>query len=316
MILVRYPQISHKESQLTIQLLSLTLQRLIMIQQMNLQSVSLPSSTGEADWIISLRRGIKPRNPQHITKNCETCGSNVHTISDHNNIEWFRKREALQAKKVESFKASKTESLSALRSKTPTKSKNSNGTPEGFHLANKVVDLVSSRGLTWPQSWLTKALALSLLTVPALDPHIADVDWFRIVWFSHNIPRHAFHLWLVMRNGLKTHDKMRQWDVGSNTDLNLLRCMEVVPPILQDIISYLQPMGNKRTAKSVFGKLILASSAYFIWMERNHRTFKNTRRSLEEVQDLIITLRFKDTSMVKQLLDKWKMPTNFRLYGN
>ncbi|GJX45464.1 hypothetical protein Tco_0262140 [Tanacetum coccineum] len=43
------------------------------------------------------------------------------STSDHNDIEWFRKREALQAKKVESFKASKTESSSALRSKTPTK---------------------------------------------------------------------------------------------------------------------------------------------------------------------------------------------------
>ncbi|GJV44097.1 hypothetical protein Tco_1428633 [Tanacetum coccineum] len=73
--------------------------------------------------IISLRRGIKPRNPQHITKNCETCGSNVHTTSDHNDIKWFRKREANQAKKAESFKASKTESSNALRSKTPTKSK-------------------------------------------------------------------------------------------------------------------------------------------------------------------------------------------------
>ncbi|GJR04401.1 hypothetical protein Tco_0527385 [Tanacetum coccineum] len=45
--------------------------------------------------IISLRRGIKPRNPQHVTKNYETFGSNVHTTSDHNDIEWFRKREAL-----------------------------------------------------------------------------------------------------------------------------------------------------------------------------------------------------------------------------
>ncbi|GJZ74706.1 hypothetical protein Tco_0639171 [Tanacetum coccineum] len=72
--------------------------------------------------IISLRRGIKPINPQHITKNCETCGSNVHTTSDHNDIEWFRKRGAPQAKKAESFKANKTESSSALRLKTPTKS--------------------------------------------------------------------------------------------------------------------------------------------------------------------------------------------------
>ncbi|GKC02925.1 hypothetical protein Tco_0994535, partial [Tanacetum coccineum] len=54
--------------------------------------------------IISLRRGIKPRNPQHVIKICKTCDSNV-TTSDHNDIEWFRKREALQAKKVKSFKA-------------------------------------------------------------------------------------------------------------------------------------------------------------------------------------------------------------------
>ncbi|GJX99126.1 hypothetical protein Tco_0356145 [Tanacetum coccineum] len=79
----------------------------------------------ELKTIISLRRGIKPKNHQHVTKNYETCSSNVHTISDHNGIEWFKKREALQAKKAESFKASKTESSSALRSKTPTKSANS-----------------------------------------------------------------------------------------------------------------------------------------------------------------------------------------------
>ncbi|GKE48727.1 hypothetical protein Tco_1479985, partial [Tanacetum coccineum] len=71
--------------------------------------------------IISLRRGINPRNPQHVTKNCETCGSNVHTTSDHNDIEWFKKRETSQAKDVESFKTNKIESSSALRSKTPTK---------------------------------------------------------------------------------------------------------------------------------------------------------------------------------------------------
>ncbi|GJZ38467.1 hypothetical protein Tco_0585030 [Tanacetum coccineum] len=69
----------------------------------------------------SLRRRIKPKNPQHVTKSCETCGSNVHTTTDHNDIEWFRKREVLQAKKAENFKTSKTESSSALRSKTPTK---------------------------------------------------------------------------------------------------------------------------------------------------------------------------------------------------
>nr|GEU77795.1 hypothetical protein [Tanacetum cinerariifolium] len=70
------------------------------------KSVASLFSTREVDWIISLRRGIKPRNPQHVTKNCETCGSNVHSTSDHNDIEWLRKKESLQAKKDESFKAS------------------------------------------------------------------------------------------------------------------------------------------------------------------------------------------------------------------
>nr|GEX49095.1 hypothetical protein [Tanacetum cinerariifolium] len=62
---------------------------------------------------ISQRRGINPKNPQHVTKNCETCGSNVYTTPDHNDIEWFRKRETHHAKKVESS--------NALRSKTPSK---------------------------------------------------------------------------------------------------------------------------------------------------------------------------------------------------
>ncbi|GJT26389.1 retrovirus-related pol polyprotein from transposon TNT 1-94 [Tanacetum coccineum] len=37
--------------------------------------------------IVSLRRGIKPKNPQQVTKSCETYGSNVHTATDHNDIE-------------------------------------------------------------------------------------------------------------------------------------------------------------------------------------------------------------------------------------
>ncbi|GJT48009.1 hypothetical protein Tco_0974166 [Tanacetum coccineum] len=224
---------------------------------------------------------------------------------------------------------------------------------EGFLLTNTVADLVSNGTWSWPQSWLLKAPDLGLITCPALVSSVADlwqwcdrngnissfsvvkaweairprgnlVPWSRIVWFSHNIPRHAFHLWLVMRHGLKTHDKMRQWDVGGDTDLNLLRCMDLIPPVLQDILLYLLPMGNKRTAKSVFGKLILAASAYFIWVERNNRTFKKTRRSPEEIRDLImvtvrlklISFRFKNTTVVRQLLERWKMPNNFRLYGN
>ncbi|GJT09733.1 hypothetical protein Tco_0856775 [Tanacetum coccineum] len=77
--------------------------------------------TNSAPADISLEENSIQKS-QHVKKNCKTCGSNVHTTADHNDIEWFRKRETLQAKNAESFKASKNESSSASRSKTPTKS--------------------------------------------------------------------------------------------------------------------------------------------------------------------------------------------------
>ncbi|GKD43787.1 hypothetical protein Tco_1268432 [Tanacetum coccineum] len=144
-----------------------------------------------------------------------------------------------------------------------------------------------------------------------------------VVWFSYGIPRHAFHLWLVMRNALKTQDRVRQWDVGLNISLNLLQCMETVSPIFHDIISYLQPMAHRRTTKSIIGRILMAAASYFIWVERNNRLFKNVRRSPEELHDIImvtvrlklLTFRFKNTTMVNELLARWKMPKNFRLYG-
>ncbi|GKB18316.1 retrovirus-related pol polyprotein from transposon TNT 1-94, partial [Tanacetum coccineum] len=70
--------------------------------------------------IISLRKGIKHINPQHVMKSYETYGSTFHTTTDHNDIEWFRRGEELHAKMAEALKSSKAESSNANRSKTPT----------------------------------------------------------------------------------------------------------------------------------------------------------------------------------------------------
>ncbi|GJU38777.1 retrovirus-related pol polyprotein from transposon TNT 1-94 [Tanacetum coccineum] len=72
--------------------------------------------------IISLEREINPRNPQHAFKRCEAFGSSTHTITDHYDIEWFKRGEALQTKKVEALKSTRAESSNANRSKTPTRS--------------------------------------------------------------------------------------------------------------------------------------------------------------------------------------------------
>ncbi|GJV91871.1 homeodomain-like protein [Tanacetum coccineum] len=112
-------------------------------------------------------------------------------------------------------------------------------TREGFHLQNKVADLIVNGVWAWPQAWLHKAPDIGTIAAPVLDvlqtdvtqwrdhngtlssfsvakaweaicPRHNQVGWFWIVWFSHNIPFHAFHLWLVLRQGLKTHDRMKQ----------------------------------------------------------------------------------------------------------
>ncbi|GJU13586.1 retrovirus-related pol polyprotein from transposon TNT 1-94 [Tanacetum coccineum] len=78
--------------------------------------------TNGHNTILSIEREINPRNPQHAFKRCEACGSPTHTTTDHYDIEWFRRGEALQAKKAEALKSTRAESSNANRSKTPTKS--------------------------------------------------------------------------------------------------------------------------------------------------------------------------------------------------
>ncbi|GJU38627.1 aspartic peptidase [Tanacetum coccineum] len=62
---------------------------------------------------------------------------------------------------------------------------------------------------------------------------------------------------------------------------------------------------------------------YLLWVERNNRVFKNSRRSPEELRDAIIvtvwlkllSFRFKNTAAVQDILARWKMPSSFRLYS-
>nr|GEU38638.1 hypothetical protein [Tanacetum cinerariifolium] len=42
------------------------------------------------------------------------------------------------------------------------------------------------------------------------------VDWYDAVWFPYCIPRHAFNLWLVINQKLKTQDKVTSWEVSDS----------------------------------------------------------------------------------------------------
>ncbi|GJX92304.1 hypothetical protein Tco_0345630 [Tanacetum coccineum] len=176
-----------------------------------------------------------------------------------------------------------------------------------------MVNLVTSEGWKWPKAWLLKAPNLGATLVPNLITDSMDITRWRD------------------QNGLFSNFSVkRAWEAlrprGDEvwTLIRHLAKMEVVQPTLHDIISYLQPLANLRSVKSIVGRLLFAASSYFVWIERNNRLFKKARRSPEEVRDIImvtvhlklITFRFKCTANVDRLLARWKMPSNFRFYGN
>nr|GEY46943.1 hypothetical protein [Tanacetum cinerariifolium] len=192
---------------------------------------------------------------------------------------------------------------------------------EGFLMLASVKDMISNESWLWPQSWLLKAPILGQLVVPSLDPNKPDlhywrdsngvmrhflvkavweeirpcgpkVHWFRIVWFSHNVPATCFssladsheHLFYECSFSSKVWCSIRH-----------LAAMDNVSHHLQDIVSFLQPIATKRTAISIIGHLLFATSSYFLWIERNNRLFKGLKRSPEDVHDIILVTELNHT---------------------
>nr|GEX22170.1 reverse transcriptase domain, reverse transcriptase zinc-binding domain protein [Tanacetum cinerariifolium] len=171
----------------------------------------------------------------------------------------------------------------------------------------------------------------------------ADViDWYHVVWFFNCIPRHDIHLWLVVKEKLKTQDRLRKWDVGPSTDLNLLRCplydmvphshshlffecsfssqvwmqvkslagMDTIPPRLTDVMEFLISISKGRSFVSVISRLLFDGPSYYLWGERNARLFKKKTSTVLQIIEAItgivrlnlVTFKFKKISTRARIL--------------
>ncbi|GJV48714.1 hypothetical protein Tco_1438926, partial [Tanacetum coccineum] len=112
--------------------------------------------------------------------------------------------------------------------------------------------------LEWCDSYGT-AKEFSLKTVwGSIRPRSNKVVWCHAVWFPECIPRHAFHLWLVIKRRLKTHDRLRAWDhvwYEMKGFASLPNSSSSNDAILNDIY----PFAMKKTSRSVIAKLVLAA---------------------------------------------------------
>lgn len=201
-----------------------------------------------------------------------------------------------------------------------------------FNLLSSVADIIENDDWKWPDNWLSKWPQLRSLNVPRLEGSCSDkiiwrnktgniypfsvnlawedwkdqspiANWHKHVWYTQCVPKHAFILWLAIKNRLMTQDRILKWNLllvekctfcklecDSRDHLffectfttaiwdklkvlvELDGCNSCWSDILQDVISR-KPNG---TIISILQRLVIAAAVYCIWKERNARIFNKT----------------------------------------
>lgn len=134
---------------------------------------------------------------------------------------------------------------------------------------------------------------------------VAPVAWHSLVWFSHNIPRHSFIAWMLLKEGLKTLVKLKQWNVVQsevcilcsqhredenhlfhecqyaacvwNQLINLAGYNRVRAQRWEDELVWFIIHSKGEECKALALKLIFNAGIYGLWKERNTRIFQNKR---------------------------------------
>ncbi|PWA37534.1 RNA-directed DNA polymerase, eukaryota, Reverse transcriptase zinc-binding domain protein [Artemisia annua] len=104
----------------------------------------------------------------------------------------------------------------------------------------KLAEMVVNGSWNWPEEWSTEFPMITQINTPSLDPMKEDtmmwknrngklskfsvsqtyqdmqienmeVNWNKVVWYSQNIPKHSFILWLAIQTRLTTQDKIKSW---------------------------------------------------------------------------------------------------------
>ncbi|XP_071719190.1 uncharacterized protein [Rutidosis leptorrhynchoides] len=126
---------------------------------------------------------------------------------------------------------------------------------EGFDPSYSIRDMVLHHDMIWPDNWIARFPQLANATVTMLNNEddvikwqdnegklrdfavhwvweyvrsmAPNVPWYSVIWFTHNIPKHALVMWLLMGEKLKTRDKLKRWEVANNQPLLCALCDQV-----------------------------------------------------------------------------------------
>ncbi|CAA7035796.1 unnamed protein product [Microthlaspi erraticum] len=133
-------------------------------------------------------------------------------------------------------------------------------------------------------------------TWDSIHPSPPTIPWTQSVWFKDRIPKHAFILWLAMRDRLSTRDRLRSW--GLNVPTNCLLCNAVpetrnhllvecaystevwasffahsdftLPSSIDERVLWCEAPTANGKVNSIC-KLLVQAIVYMVWRERNSR---------------------------------------------
>ncbi|GJS45277.1 RNA-directed DNA polymerase, eukaryota, reverse transcriptase zinc-binding domain protein [Tanacetum coccineum] len=168
------------------------------------------------------------------------------------------------------------------------------------------------------------------------------VPWFKVVWFSQNIPRNSFILWLAVKKKLKTQDRLALWVDKVNLRCPLCKTMQDdhnhlffacqfsskvwnffkglinldrAPNDLYQAIDFIMARPVNKSIWSIIQRLVLGAVVYFIWQERNLRLFQGKGRNVDslcclikdQVRYRLMSLRVKYSNQVAKAADIWNV---------
>ncbi|GJT77731.1 putative RNA-directed DNA polymerase [Tanacetum coccineum] len=137
------------------------------------------------------------------------------------------------------------------------------------------------------------------------------VPWYKMVWFSQNIPRHAFIFWLAINRRLKTQDRIASWQVWCHFK-EMVR-LQFAPNSLSEIVPYVCGRPLNKSVWSISQRLVIGALVYFIWQERNLRFFQQKNRTFsdlcgiikENVRLRLLSLKIRGSRQAKEAAGIW-----------
>ncbi|KAJ0535815.1 putative reverse transcriptase zinc-binding domain-containing protein [Helianthus annuus] len=247
----------------------------------------------------------------------------------------------------------------------------------GFNLTLTVADVIDANGnWRWPQAWFDLFPVLITIQPPQLvendidrlvwkdlDGNVGDFEaaqiwntirnrdnianWAHMVWFSQCVPRHSFHMWLVIKNKLKTQDRLAVWEAGSATNLNLMCCplcnkgrdsrdhlffqcafankvwtnvksmvnLDSVDNTWNSLMGWIDHSSKSKKVDDIVCKLVIAAASYYVWQERNSRLFSSSHLTEMQVAERIknsvrlrlMGFKFRLESARRRIFSIWKI---------